>query len=185
MGICSDDLFIPQQTNCVRVSLSFIFFCFVMEAGNPKKKKINKNPTRPWLFLATEPSADRRDASLVSGALAAAAPSQLTWCRFLSGQQAAGAQALAVNYENICVTTVFSFFRGPWQPRDPDNIMEPPPEPPTRRRGPCRGEGAAARCGDGDVAQEEVLVLSKCLFCLCRWRLKSRASNIYTHTRQR
>lgn len=180
MGICSDDLFVRQQTNCVRVCL-FFFFVSSWKLQTPQKI----NSMRPWLFLATEPSADRRDASLVSGALAAAAPSQLTWCRFLSGQQAAGAQALGVNYENICVTTVFSFFYDPWQSRDPDNIMEPPPELASRRRGPCRGEGTAARCGDGDVAQEEVLVLSKCLFCLCRWRLKSCASNINTHTRQR
>lgn len=42
MGICSDDLFVPQQTNCVRVSLFFLlFFCFVVEAGNPKKNKFN------------------------------------------------------------------------------------------------------------------------------------------------
>lgn len=172
--------FLNKRT--VSESLSFFFF-FVSSWKLETPKKINS--AHPWLFLAAEPSADRRDASLVSRALAAAAPSQLTWCRFLSGQQAAGAQALGVNYENICVTTVFSFFYDPWQSRDPDNIMEPPPELPSSRRGPCRGEGAEARCGDGDVAQEEVLVLWKCLFCLRRWRLKSCASNIYPDTRQR
>lgn len=88
MGICSNDFIFPQQTNCVRFSLFLVL----------RREGVNWTP--PSLSLATQPSADQTEASPVSRVLAAAALSQLTWSRFLSGQQAADTPALRVDYDN-------------------------------------------------------------------------------------